>query len=187
AEGSIMRAVFPADNPDNASITADADAESEMQLIIDVITGVRNIRGEMNIAPSQELRVTVQTADSGILRSLENHAAIIRELARLDSLTVEEPGERPRSAATAVIENATIFISLEGVIDFQQEIKRLEKEMAKLEKELSGVNKKLNNEDFLAKAPEEVVEKVREKHLVFQEKHRKLQANLEKIRELESR
>jgi valyl-tRNA synthetase len=187
AEGSIMRAVFPADNPDNASITVDTEAESDMQWIIDVITGVRNIRGEMNIAPSLELRVTVQTADAGILRTVENHAAIIRELARLESLSVEEPGERPRSAATAVIENATIFVSLEGVIDFQQEIKRLEKEMAKLEKELSGVNKKLNNEDFLAKAPEDVVEKVREKHQVFQEKHRKLQANLEKIRDLESR
>ena len=70
----------------------------------------------------------------------------------------------------------------EGIIDFAQEEKRLAKEIAKVEKEMAGVSKKLHNEDFLAKAPPEVVEKVRDRHSGFLEKHQKLQSNLEKIR-----
>ncbi|HPA15846.1 MAG TPA: hypothetical protein PKV75_11345, partial [Desulfobacterales bacterium] len=75
---------------------------------------------------------------------------------------------------------------MEGVIDFAREADRLQKEIDKLGGELRTVSKKLRNEDFLSKAPADVVEKVREKHRVFIEKQQKLQSNLERIRELNS-
>ncbi|GBC63410.1 valine--tRNA ligase [Desulfonema ishimotonii] len=181
-EGSIMKAQYPSDNPDNQGIFHMPEAESRMNTAIATITGVRNIRGEMNIRPSMTLDIRVQSPDAETRQVIEAQREMIIDLARLSSLTVEEPGERPKSAATAIIENATIFASLEGIIDFAQEEKRLAKEIAKVEKEMAGVSKKLHNEDFLAKAPPEVVEKVRDRHSGFLEKHQKLQSNLEKIR-----
>ena len=84
-----------------------------------------------------------------------------------------------------MVNGATIFVSLEDIIDFKKEISRLEKEIGKLGKELAVVSKKLGNEDFLSKAPEEIVEKVREKHDILFEKQRKLQTNLDRIRAVE--
>ncbi|MDP2647068.1 MAG: hypothetical protein Q8P24_19205, partial [Desulfobacterales bacterium] len=77
-----------------------------------------------------------------------------------------------------------IFVSLEGIIDFSKESDRLGKELQKLEAELSGVSRKLNNEDFLNKAPAEVIGKVKEKQMILLEKQQKIQVNLMKIKEL---
>ena len=182
--GSIMLAAYPTDNPDNAALGRDPAAEADMETVMAVITGVRNVRGEMNIQPSLSLPVKVQAEDAAVRGLLEEQRGVIVDLARLSSFEVEAPGERPRAAATAVTANATVFVSLEGIIDFSVEAGRLEKERGKVEKELSGVSKKLNNEDFLAKAPDDVVAKVRERHEALSEKYEKLTANLERIREL---
>jgi valyl-tRNA synthetase len=99
---------------------------------------------------------------------------------------VENAVRRPKSAATSVVDNTTIFVHLEGIIDFVQEMNRLDKEINKLTNELSIVSKKLRNEDFLSKAPKDVVEKVKEKQEALMEKQQKLQTNLDKIKELES-
>jgi len=111
---------------------------------------------------------------------------MIMTLARLKSFSVGVPGERPKSSATAVADNAAIFVSLEGIIDFAKETARLEKEIVKLNKETAAASKKLSNEDFLAKAPEDVVRKAEEKHHLLVEKRQKLQANLDKIKGIEN-
>jgi valyl-tRNA synthetase len=79
-----------------------------------------------------------------------------------------------------------MYISLEGIIDFSKEKERLEKELAKLQDEIAASVKKLRNDDFLSKAPADIVEKVREKHQVFVEKQQKLMTNLDKIRSIEA-
>ena len=182
-EGSIMNACYPADNPANAVISLHPEAEARMETVIAAITGIRNIRGEMNIPPSMMLDVRIQSSDEKILSLMEKEKALISELARLKSMTVEKPGDKPKSAATAIIDKAAIFVPLEGIIDFDKEAQRLEKELSKLEKEIEGVSKKLHNEDFLSKAKPDVVEKVKEKHAGLSEKYKKIQANLKKIRE----
>lgn len=184
-KGSIMRAAFPLDNPDTAVIVSAPEAEIKMNTVMDIITGVRNIRGEMNIQPSAALEVIIHSPDDAVRTTIEAQSGIIKDLARLKSLMVSTPGERPKSAATAVLENAAVFVSLEGILDIDMETMRLEKEMAKIDKELTGISKKLNNEDFLAKAPEDVVEKVREKHRGLMEKRQKLEVNMEKIKALD--
>jgi valyl-tRNA synthetase len=186
AEGAIMEAVFPLDDPGAETIVHDAEAESLMNIIIAVVTGIRNVRGEMNIAPSVSLNVTVQSKDDAIKETLDQYPDVIADLAGLKSFSVGPPGDRPKSAATAIIEGATVFVSMEGIIDFAKEADRLEKEIGKLGSELLAVSKKLRNEDFLSKAPAEVVEKVREKHRFLIDKQHKLQSNLERIRELNS-
>ncbi len=185
-KGSIMKALFPSDDPNASNIVRDFDAESKMNLITETITGIRNVRGEMNITPSLSLDVTVQSQDEETRKTAKQYQDIIINLARLKSFSVEQPRERSKAAATAIADGATIFVSLEGIIDLDKEADRLEKEINKLTGELTSVSKKLSNEDFLNKAPEQVVEKVKEKHNVLVERQQKLQSNLDRIRELEA-
>ena len=184
--GSIMKAAFPVDGKNRPDISTENAAESEMNLLIELISAVRNIRGEMNISPSVNLAAMVQTRDSNIKTAFEQHRDIITNLAKLNAFSVNESTARPKSSATAVVGGATIFIPLEGIIDFSRETRRLEKEMNKLEKELAAVLKKLENENFLNKAPHDVVEQVQAKHSRLQEKQQKLASHLERIQELDT-
>ena len=184
--GSIMKAAFPVDGKNRPDISTENAAESEMNLLIELIAAVRNIRGEMNISPSVNLAAMVQTRDSNIKTAFEQHRDIITNLAKLNAFSVNESTARPKSSATAVVGGATIFIPLEGIIDFSRETRRLEKEMNKLEKELAAVSKKLENENFLNKAPHDVVEQVQAKHSRLQEKQQKLASHLERIQELDT-
>jgi valyl-tRNA synthetase len=185
-QGSIMKALFPADQNRDAEIRFDTDAESQMTLLIELISAIRNIRGEMNIAPSLNLATTVQTKDLHIKATVEQYQDIIINLAKLDFLGITANAERPKSSATAVVGGATLFIPLEGIIDFGKEAQRLEKEINKLVNELTTVAKKLENDSFLSKAPEDVVQQVKAKHALLQEKQQKLQSNLNKIKQIES-
>jgi valyl-tRNA synthetase len=185
-QGSIMKAVFPADRKDRADISRENIVESEMDLLIELISAVRNIRGEMNISPSLKLTATVQTKEKKVKTTIEKHQDIILNLAKLNAFSVDESTERPKSSATAVIGGATIFVPLEGIIDFSKESLRLEKEMNKLTKELTTVSKKLENDSFLNKAPSDVVAQVKAKHSRLQEKQQKLQSNLNRIKEIDT-
>ncbi|MGD8520713.1 MAG: valine--tRNA ligase [Desulfobacterales bacterium] len=184
-QGSIMKAAFPSDRSDAAEFPADKLVESQMALLIELISGIRNIRGEMNIPPSLDLEVLVHSKDQTTNETIERHQDVIINLARLKSLTVTTTGERPKSSATAVVDGATIFVSLEGIIDVAKESERLEKEINKLSNELAGVSKKLENDAFLKNAPAPVVNKVKEKHDNLIEKQQKLRLHLDKVKELE--
>jgi valyl-tRNA synthetase len=183
-EGSIMRANFPLDHSDSAKINRDLEVESKMELVMQVISGIRNVRGEMNIAPSLSLDVSIQSDDGIIRETINQYKDIIVNLAGLEGLSVESPGKKPEGVATSVIKGATIFVSLKGIIDFAKETKRLEKEINKLTNELAPVLKKLKNENFLGKAPEDVVNKVKDKKIHLLEKQQKLQSNLDRIKDL---
>ncbi|PIE67019.1 MAG: valine--tRNA ligase [Deltaproteobacteria bacterium] len=180
ADGSIMKAAWPED----FQLGRDPEIESMMETAMAVITGVRNVRGEMNISPSTALTVAVQPEDAHVAEVIESNRDLIRNLARLDALSVDAAMERPKAAATVLIGGATVYVVLEGIIDFAQEAGRLEKEIGKLVKELAGMNKKLGNEDFLSKAPADVVAGVREKHAAKLEKQQALEATLERIQSM---
>ena len=181
-DGSIMKAVYPSDADEKTTIKRDPDAENAMAVITDIITAVRNIRGEMNISPSKSLAVVLQSPDEAMRAMIQQQQDVIIDLARLHALSIEVPGEKPRASPTAIVGDATIFVSLEGIVDFENEAQRLEKEIAKLNKELSAVSNKLGNKSFLSKAPGEIVAKVREKHDTLQERKTRLHSNLEKIK-----
>jgi valyl-tRNA synthetase len=183
--GSIMKAVFPADEKENAAVTADDQAEADMELLIKLISAIRNIRGEMNISPSKTLAAVVQTRDTRVSTLIETHQDMIINLAKLSAFEVDQSPVRSKSSATAVVGATTLFVPLEGIVDFDLETRRLEKEINKLTKELATVSKKLANQNFLDKAPQEVVAKVKTKHAGLQEKQQKLQSHLDKIKQLE--
>jgi valyl-tRNA synthetase len=94
---------------------------------------------------------------------------------------MQRDGERPRVAASAVVRELELFVLLEGVLDFEEESQRLQKEISKLEPELARSKKKLANNEFLSRAPEEVVAKERDKSERLGDKLHKLQRQLERI------
>ena len=179
-EGSIMRADFPCVAKDRD----DRRAEEVMRLLMGVVSGIRNIRGEMNVPPSLFVDVVVHSPDKGDKDLLEQRRDMIVNLCRLKSLKVTRPGKRPASSATSVFGDCTIFVSLKGIIDFELEVGRLKKGIGKITKELEGIDRKLSNEDFLEKAPQEVVQKVREKGEKLGEKRNKLEDQLSTVSQI---
>ncbi len=178
--GSIMQAEFPK----SASRSHDAEAEKEMDLVMGVTGGIRNIRGEMNVPPARAVDAIVQSPEQQVRQALERHRSMITRLAKLESLEVTGPGKRPPSSATSVWGETTIFVSLKDIIDFKAEEDRLKKEILKIEKELTGLEKKLGNASFLAKAPSDVVAGVRTKKDQFVEKKAKLEKHLKTVESL---
>jgi valyl-tRNA synthetase len=187
AAGSIMRAAFPGEGTEADGLRTDRGADATMELLIEVISGIRNIRGEMGIAPGMSLDAVVYAAEAAVRSTAESHRDLIMNLARLKSLAVTGNPERPPASATAVAPGgAVIYVRLEGVIDFAREAERLEKDIGKAAKELSSLVRKLQNQDFLSKAPADVVAKVRDQQQALLEKQQKLQTTLDKIRGYDS-
>jgi valyl-tRNA synthetase len=180
-QGSIMQARYPDPKCYGVDPQALSGAEADMALVMEIITGIRNIRGEMNIAPSVKLSVSVASQQAGLRDTLNNHRDLILNLARLAALDVAEQAGHSDTAATAIISNATVLVELKGVVDFAQEAQRLEKEIGKLTKELTSIGKKLSNEGFLSKAPAQVVADVRGKQADLLEKKEKLGETLKKV------
>ncbi len=146
--------------PEHALI--DADAEAEMDWVARAIGAVRTVRGEMNVPNKAEAPLLVSGANATTRRRLEDHATLIKTLAKLDSLELSEAAA-PANAAQFLIDEATAVMPLEGLVDVAQERQRLEKEIARLDKDVQRHEGKLNSEGFTAKAPAEVVETERER------------------------
>ena len=133
-------------------------AEKEMEFVQNIITAIRNIRGEMNIPPSKPIDVYIKTSE---VRAYQ--VEYIKKLARVQNLTADPGIEKPKASVSAVIKDCEIFIPLEGLIDLDSERSRLKKEIERIQTSLTGINKKLSNEKFVQNAAPEVVEKERTK------------------------
>ena len=178
AKGSIMQAVWP--SGDGAE--QDAEAEQGMQLLMEVIGAVRNIRGEMGISPGQEVEVIFTPHSEAAAKLLNSHADRVMTLAKAKSVRQTQADETPEKAASAALSAATVHVPLAGLVDFSAEEQRLGKEIAKAEKELNASQKKLNNEGFLAKAPQDVVDKEKSKAAEASSKLERLQESLARVR-----
>jgi valyl-tRNA synthetase len=182
-KGSVMAACFPYDKKVYEANRNEA-VEADMDFIFGLITGVRNIRSEMNIQPSMKIKVLAHTADEKEKIIIAENKSIISNLAALESFYFCEADVIPSSSAASVTGNTTCFVLLEGVIDFDKEIARLEKELEKNTKELLAVQKRLNNESFLEKAPEQVIQKVNDQHRDLEEKNNRLKENLDRMQKM---
>jgi valyl-tRNA synthetase len=171
---SIMIAPFP--TPDDRLM--DPEAEQEMAPLIEVIEGIRNLRGENNLPPSAKVPALIMSADPRIRQTLQKWSRYLVPLAGLGSLEVRESGPRPAQAAPFVGSTMEIFIPLAGLIDVKEERGRLSKEIARVTADLEGLSRKLDNPNFVSKAPAEVVEKDRARMKELQLKKAKLQEHL---------
>lgn len=151
---SISTSSFP--KFDNKLI--DNKAEEEIIFVQEVVSAIRNIRGEMNLPPSKQINVFLKTE-----KVTEEQVRYIKSLVRINELKFDSAITKPKASASAVVKDCDIFIPLEGLIDLNVERGRIEKEIARLISSLEGVKKKLSNEGFIAKAPAEVLERERTK------------------------
>ena len=140
-----------------------------MELTIEVIRAIRNLRSEMNVPLGKKAEVIICANNPEYTVYLKDGANYILGLASAESLSVEETlAAKPTQAATAVVHGIEIYLPLKGLIDLDKEIARLEKELTKMEGEIKRIEGKLANEGFVAKAPAEVIEKEKEKLVKYQ-------------------
>ena len=155
-----------------------------MELIMETIKGIRNIRGEMGVAPSKQIQAVLDCKSEASAAVLRDGAGYIKTLARVGELTLGVGVERPAQAATQVAGDVEILLPLAGLINVEEEEKRLLKEIDKVEKDVELFAKKLANENFVANAPRHVLEKDRAKLAEAEEKRAILQESLKKIQAL---
>ncbi|WP_136798238.1 valine--tRNA ligase [Desulfosediminicola ganghwensis] len=156
------------------------EAETQMELLMGVITGIRNIRSEAEVHPSNKIDAFVNCPDETQRTTIANFAAAVSDMTRLSSFTVQESGEKPDDAGTYIYNDIEIFVPLAGLVDVAAELEKLARERKKVEGKLKQVNGKLGNGKFLANAPDAVVAKVKEEK-------EQLDAKLAKIGEAEER
>ncbi len=159
----------------------DAEAAAEINWLIDLVSGIRSVRAEMNVPPSAVAPLAVLGADAITQARLLRHEAAIRRLARVGDIT--EQTAVPKGSTQIVVGEATFCLPLGSLIDLSAEAARLQKEIAKVTEEIARLHKKLSNEKFVANAPEEIVAAEREKLAEFLEAQGKLQMALSRVRE----
>jgi valyl-tRNA synthetase len=174
---TIMRAPLP--EVDETLI--DVQSEQQMDFIQNVISAVRQIRSEMNIPPGKGISFVASCNDFDKLSIIENNKNALQRMCRLDSMTAGMALPKPGYSASSVVGGQEIFIPLQGIIDINVERMRLMKEVDRIEGQLRGVMAKLNNENFVGKAPQDVLNKERSKKQNFEETLAKLKANLEQL------
>jgi valyl-tRNA synthetase len=156
---SIMTQMFPQFNEENCDQQAIDDLEWVKQFII----AIRNIRGEMDIAPSKPLPVLLKNVSELDLRRLTENEQFLSSLAKLESINVLTEDDQGPASASAVVGELSLLIPMAGLIDKAAELARLDKAIDKLEKEAAKTRGKLNNENFVGKAPVAVIEKEKSK------------------------
>ena len=155
---TVMNCQFPISDPSKI----DQAAIDEMQWVQAVITGVRNIRGEMNISPSKPLPILLQGVDSQTQTYIDNNRTYLVKFGRFESIHIMQVGDDLPESATALVGDLKVLIPLGSFIDASAEIQRLNKELEKAEKDISGVAGRLSNQAFVDKAPEAVLNKAKQ-------------------------
>jgi len=154
-------ALVVADYPKPDTGRLHTEAEADVETIKGIITAVRNIRGELSIPPGRPVPVIMRVPDERTKALCEAEALILGRVGRLASVQIEIEGDRPRGAAMQLTEDIEVFVPLAGLIDFAEELGRLEKALAKEQKAHDKVQNKLANPRFVDNAPEAIVAKER--------------------------
>ncbi|MFO6300364.1 valine--tRNA ligase [Rahnella selenatireducens] len=149
--------------PEFDAAKVDELALADLEWIKQAIIAIRNVRAEMNLSPAKPLELLLRGASADAQRRVEQNLSFIKSLARLESITILPAGDKGPVSVTKLVEGAELLIPMAGLIDKDAELARLDKEMAKLDGEIASIEGKLSNEGFVARAPEAVVAKERER------------------------
>ncbi len=179
--GSSANSIMVAAWPECDAALIDQQAEAQMQCLQEVVTGVRIIRGEMNVPPGRKVEVLISATSDEVEQTLRQAVPDIALLSRAASVQVGEGLVRPPASGSAMTAAAEIFVPLEGLIDLAAERQRLKREIQKLAGLLKGLDAKLANECFLTKAPPEIVAQERQRQAEYRATQEKLNASLKLV------
>ncbi len=158
------------------------ESKQTMQQLVEIIKSVRQSRVEVNTPLSKEIPILIQAKDKEIETTLSQNKDYLIKFCNPSTLNIRTDVEIPEKAMTSVVIAGKVVLPLEGLIDMDKEISRLEKELAKLQSELDRVDKKLSNENFVSKAPEKVINEEKRKKQDYQEKYDGVKARIEQLK-----
>jgi len=176
SDSTIMLQAYPQVQP-----THYQQASADMEWIKKVIVAVRTIRAEMNLSPSQSLDVFISGADDTVRRRVEDNKSFLKALARLDSIAFINTADEAPASATALVGRVEFHIPMAGLIDKEAELARLDKSIEKVLSDLGKVKGKLANENFVSRAPANVIEQEKERLVEGEATLAQLQQQREKI------
>ena len=171
--------------PSAEAARLDAQAEADMELIMDLIRQIRNARAEFDVTPGKRIPAVIAAGDR--LEMLEAQRGLLAFLARLDEeqLTLTCTLKQKPKQAVALVAGGGVeaYLPLAGLIDLEQELARLHKALAEVDGEIRRAEGMLANEAFTAKAPPQVVQQQRDKLAAHQERRAKLEARLRALQD----
>ncbi len=158
------------------------ESKQTMEQLVEIIKSVRQSRVEVNTPLSKAIPILIQTKDEKIKQTLMDNISYLHKFCNPSQLTIDTEIEIPEKAMTSVVVAGKVVLPLEGLIDMDKEIARLEKELDKLQGELDRVDKKLSNENFVNKAPEKIINEEKEKQQHYQEKYNGVKSRIEQLK-----
>ena len=161
------------------SALVDEKAEAEIGFVVDLISDIRSIRSETNVPGGTQVPLVLVKASAATKAAVEAWAPMIERLARLSA--IEFADEAPGQSAQIIVRGEVAALPLAGIIDLDAERGRLTKELGKLDQDIAAVERKLGNPDFMARAPEEIVEENRERKAAAEARKLKIREALERL------
>jgi len=174
---SIVVAPWP--SKDCCSFTKTAEL---VEVVKELIRGIRNLKAELSIPPSQEVEVFIKSSNHELLKVIEKMEPSIKHMARISSISLTET--QPQETLSFFLPELEVYVKVGELIDVKKEIERLRKRLNKLQKEIEELEKKLSNKNFLERAPKEVVEKNKEELREVRELHSKVEKTLSQLEKL---
>ncbi len=175
-EAILLTANWPESDADKIQ----PQIEKEIQIIMDVISSLRTVKTNLSISPGKKISIFVR-GQSTSTEILTSHKDYLERLVKVESIEVGESIEKPGQSATAVVHDLEIFIPLSGLIDIKKERKRLRSQIEDMKGRLNAVNGKLNNENFVNRAPGNVVNHEKEKFKKYSSALSKLEENFNSL------
>ncbi|EJG0096724.1 valine--tRNA ligase [Staphylococcus pseudintermedius] len=158
------------------------ESKDVMEQLVEIIKAVRQSRLEVNTPLSKEIPIKIQAKNETIQQLLKTNQHYLERFCNPSTLEIETQIDTPDKAMTTVVAAGEVILPIEGLIDMDKELERLEKDLQKWQKELDRVNKKLSNENFVNKAPEHVINEEKEKQVKYQEKYDGVKARIEQLK-----
>ena len=177
--GANSDLLIAADWPAIDRALVDSGADGELGWLVEIISRIRAVRGEMNVPPGARIPLILKGASAGTQDRIATHRALIDRLARLSDIRFGD--EVPSGSIQDVVGEATVVLPLADVVDLEQEKARLRKEIDRADGEIAKIDKKLSNRGFIAKAPSEVVEENRERRDEAEQARAKLAEALKRL------
>ncbi|MFH0715336.1 valine--tRNA ligase [Staphylococcus delphini] len=158
------------------------ESKDVMEQLVEIIKAVRQSRLEVNTPLSKEIPIKIQAKNETIQQLLKTNQHYLERFCNPSTLEIETEIDIPDKAMTTVVAAGEVILPIEGLIDMDKELERLEKDLQKWQKELDRVNKKLSNDNFVNKAPEHVINEEKEKQVKYQEKYDGVKARIEQLK-----
>ncbi|MBT8101108.1 MAG: valine--tRNA ligase [Gammaproteobacteria bacterium] len=171
--------------PDAGSQACDTAAVADINWVRQFILGIRQIRGEMDIAPGKPLAVLLENASDSDRRRAEDYLPLLQRVGRVESVEALSDGSEPPPAATALLEDLRLLVPMKGLIDVDAEMQRLDKQIERVNADIARTRGKLGNPNFVNNAPADVVTKEKQRAEEFARTISQLSEQREKLAELE--